>query len=859
MTCSTPTLRQARARRQIWRTAVLLTALIAPTTCPCGESAEKEKTVNTNPPLHTNALAKETSPYLLQHAHNPVNWYPWGSEAFEKAGKEHKPVFLSVGYSSCHWCHVMERESFQNEEVAKVLNDNFVAIKVDREERPDIDAIYMAAVQLITQSGGWPMSVFTLPDGRPFFGGTYFPAEDGFGRMGFRSLLLRVAKLWKEQRKEMQEGAAQLSEAVREQLAVQRIPASKPLNHALLESFVDHMDENSDRLHGGFGARPKFPPSNALLLMLHLAGTDSQSPKGRKLASVSAGLDPRLEHMTRLTLDRMVLGGIHDHLAGGFHRYSTDEKWLVPHFEKMLYDNALLALAYAEASALYAQPEYARVARATCDWVLREMTSPEGAFYSALDADSEGQEGKFYLWSKQELDQVLGADAGLFCSIYNVREAGNFEDEVSGQERGLNILHLAEPLAAHAARLKMSEQALREKVEAAKAKLLGLRAQRARPGLDDKVLTSWNALMIASLARGAVLLQEPRYKEAAVRAAEFLLEHQRTAGATASLPSEERRWLATCRGGQSKLPAYLDDHAFLAVAFLELYKATGEPRWQDEAVSVVALLDKHFADKAGGGCFFTADDHERLLARTKDPTDKAIPSGNGMAAQALVELAVLTGDSRYREAARKLFDEFQGLMEHAPQATESMLLALARYLEATSPFPLREGAGGGAVPSGSKATRGPVTVELLLGQSALRCGAGVPLGLRLNIEKGWHVQAHTEAGAAGGLRFSLSPTPLGSLKALTYPVAETLSAPELGDNLQVYLGTVIAGALLAVSPDAPLGEQSLAVKVRFQACSDQVCQAPADVVLSLRVNVVESSAAVKELNQEVFKDLKLSK
>jgi hypothetical protein len=382
----------------------------------------------------------------------------------------------------------------------------------------------------------------------------------------------------------------------------------------------------------------------------------------------------------------MARGGIRDHLAGGFHRYSTDEKWLVPHFEKMLYDNALLSLAYAEAAALYTSREYARVARETYDWVLREMSSPQGAFYSALDADSEGQEGKFYVWNKQEIDQVLGAESALFCLIYNVSAPGNFEDEVTGRERGLNILHLVEPIADHAVHLNTGEEELLKKMAACRAKLLAARAKRVRPGLDDKVLTSWNALMIASLARGGALLNEPRYKEAAARAAEFLLKHQRTGAG---------RWLATHRNGQSRLPAYLDDHSCLAVAFLELHKATQEPRWLDEAQAVVELLDKHFADRAGGGYFFTADDHEKLLARTKDPTDKAAPSGNGMAAQALVELAILSGESRYRQTARKLFEEFQGLMEQAPQAMESTLLALARYLD-SAPAGQSRGEGGGA-------------------------------------------------------------------------------------------------------------------------------------------------------------------
>lgn len=617
-----------------------------------------------NAPKHTNALAGETSPYLLQHAHNPVNWQPWGSTAFAQARREDKPIFLSVGYSACHWCHVMERESFENEAVAELLNAHFVPIKVDREERPDVDEVYMAAVEIVTQSGGWPMSVFLTPEGKPFFGGTYFPPENRYGRSGFKTLLRQIAMAWKEQRADLLLASEQLSAAVREQLALPRLAASQPLDARLLAGFVERLHEQFDPLHGGFAIRPKFPPGNALPLLLYLQA--HLTPP-----------DPRIRDMLTRTLDQMARGGIHDQAGGGFHRYSTDEKWLVPHFEKTLYDNALLAEAYAAAAVACSNPEYALAARGTYDWALREMTAPEDAFYSALDADSAGQEGKFYLWSKPELEALLGPDAAVFCAIFNVREEGNFPDEATSEYCGTNILHLTEPLAALAPRLQLTEPALRAKVAAWKETLLAARAKRIRPATDDKILTYWNALMIASLARGAALLQEPRYGRAAERAAEFLLRNLRTA---------DGRWLAVCCKGQCKLPAYLDDHASLAVAFLELYSLTRAERWKDEAAAVMKVLEQHFA-AADGGYFFTADDHEQLLARTKNPLDKATPAGNGLAAQALVRLCALTGDNDYRQRADKIFTAFHGLMEHAPAATASLLLAFAQHVLPPAPAP----------------------------------------------------------------------------------------------------------------------------------------------------------------------------
>jgi len=771
-------------------------------------------------PKHTNALAKETSPYLLQHAHNPVNWYPWGEEAFEKAKKEDKPIFLSVGYSSCHWCHVMERESFENEEVAEVLNKNFISIKVDREERPDVDEIYMAAVQLMSQHGGWPMTVFMAADGRPFFGGTYFPPDNRYGRMGFKTLLENVHQVWKSERTDVLKDADRLSDAVREHLAERKIPASLPLDRKLLETTIADLYENFDATQGGFGTRPKFPPNNGLPLLLYLkegVGKDS----------------PRAKTMLTLTLDRMAMGGIHDQLGGGFHRYSTDDHWLVPHFEKMLYDNAMLSRSYAQASATCANSEYARVARDVYDWVLREMTSPEGGFYSTLDADSEGVEGKFYVWERKEIEQLLGADAAKFCDIFNVKAEGNFREEATGHDTGLNILHLTKADAIGADLEKVNEW---------KAKLLAVRIKRVWPGLDDKILTAWNGLMISSLARGSIYLKEPRYKDAAVKAGDFLLKNLKT---------PDGRWLATHRKGQSKLPAYLDDHAFLAVAFLDLFDATGDERWKKEAVETIALLDKHFADPRGG-YFFTADDHEKLLARTKDPIDKAIPSGNGWAGQALVRLSVLTGDKAYLEKAGKLLAEFHGLMERAPQATESLLLALGLYLDAGG-SPIAP-----AAPTEPRAIRGPVAVELLSGASALARGGKTPIAVRFAIGKGFHIQANTEAeNDVAATRFSLNGDALGKLSGVVYPKPDTLKAPELGGEIKVFSKSIVAGALLSVSADAPLGKQMLTVKVHFQACDDKACQAPEDVLLALPVEIVEPGAAVKPENEDVFKKLKL--
>jgi uncharacterized protein YyaL (SSP411 family) len=597
----------------------------------------------------TNRLAHETSPYLRQHRHNPVDWYPWGPEAIARARQLDRPIFLSVGYSACHWCHVMERESFEDSEVARLLNDNFVSIKVDREERPDLDQIYMAAVQALTGQGGWPMSVFLTPDLRPFTGGTYFPPDDRYGRPGFKRVLRTISDWWRSRRGELDRAAADLTDAL-QGLSHPRAAAGE-LGPDLLRHAVADLGRAFDPRHGGFGSAPKFPHPMDLRLLLR--------------AWKRFGDDDAL-HMVRVTLDRMAAGGIYDHLGGGFARYSTDERWLVPHFEKMLYDNALLVPAYLEALQATGEESFREVVEETVGWVLREMTSPEGPFYSTLDADSEGQEGKFYVWTQQEIGQVLGTDdAALFASVYGVEPEGNWE-------HGRNILHRVKTLEQYARLHGLDREELRSRLARMRAKLFEARTRRVRPGLDDKALTAWNGLMIGAVAFGASVLDRPDWAAAATRAADFILTRMRT---------PQGRLLRTwSRGSEPRLNAYLEDYAYLIDGLVTLYQATFEPRWVRAATELAAVMIDQFADDAGGGFFFTAADHEALIARTKDGHDNATPSGNAMAATALLRLAALTGREELRDRAAGTLQAYPGLMAEHPTAMGQMLIALDFYL-----------------------------------------------------------------------------------------------------------------------------------------------------------------------------------
>jgi uncharacterized protein len=597
-----------------------------------------------------NRLAEEISPYLLQHAHNPVHWFPWGPEALGKAKLEQKPIFLSIGYSACHWCHVMERESFENDAIAERLNDAFVSIKVDREERPDLDQIYMAAVQAMTGRGGWPMSVFLTPDLQPFYGGTYWPQTARMGMPGFDQVLEAVADAWRNRRETVVEQASQLTAEIRRAGEMRLEP--RPLQAQTLATAEAAIERAFDHQHGGFGGAPKFPHPMDLRVLLR---------RWRR-----APRDGILKMVT-LTLDKMAAGGMYDQLGGGFHRYSVDDRWLVPHFEKMLYDNALLSAAYVEAYQATGQADYARTARETFDYVLRDMTSPEGGFYSTLDADSEGEEGKFYVWTPAEVQELLGEPAAkTFCYVYDVSEEGNFE--------GSNILNLPKTLDQCAQILGRERTELADELARSRAKLLAVRNGRVWPGLDDKVLVSWNGLMIDSLAYAAGALGEPRYLGAARGAADFIWRDLRPA---------EGRLLHAWRRGEARFDAYLDDYACLANALVTLYEASFEERWIAAAVELADTMLARFADAEGGGFYYTATDHEALIARQKDSQDSSVPSGNAMAATVLLRLGKLCGRADYLEAGQRTLEAFSALMEQHPTAAGQMLIALDLQLGPT--------------------------------------------------------------------------------------------------------------------------------------------------------------------------------
>jgi uncharacterized protein YyaL (SSP411 family) len=595
----------------------------------------------------SNRLAQQTSPYLLQHQHNPVDWYPWGPEALERARAEEKPIFLSIGYSACHWCHVMEHESFENAEIAAALNEAFVCIKVDREERPDLDQIYMAAVQMLTGRGGWPMSVFLTPELQPFYGGTYWPPQPKHGMPGFDQVIAAVAAAWRDRREHAIATAGEIADQMRNMAAPEMEPGELSLD--LIANAAARMEQSFDFTNGGFGGAPKFPHAMDLQLLLRY-----WQRTGRAGAL----------SMVKLTLERMHAGGIYDHLGGGFARYSVDARWFAPHFEKMLYDNALLAGAYLDGFLATGDEAYARVLRETLDYILRDMTDAAGGFHSAEDADSEGEEGKYYLWTPREIAEVIGpVKATRFCQIYDVSEAGNFEQR--------NILHLSQTLAYWAAEFGVNETELRAEMKALRAELLAAREKRIKPGKDDKVLVNWNSLAIDALARAAGALDEPRYLEAAVRAADIILAEMRDANG---------RLLHTWRAGRASLAAYLDDYAGLAGALVTLYEATFDERFLREAMQLADVLLAQFHDPRAGGFFFTAADHEQLLARHKDWQDSSVPSGSALAATVLLRLARLTGNETYESAALETMQSLASLMSESPLAVGQMLLCVDFYL-----------------------------------------------------------------------------------------------------------------------------------------------------------------------------------
>jgi len=587
-----------------------------------------------------NRLIEESSPYLLQHAYNPVDWFPWKDEAFAKAKRENKPIFLSIGYSACHWCHVMERESFENENTAKILNEYFVSIKVDREERQDIDEIYMSAIQAMTGAGGWPLSVFMTPDRKPFFGGTYFPPVDLPGRPSFDKVLLTIAHAWQENREKLIDSAEQITESLAN---IFRQTAKQIVSEEILTAANFQLHKNFDAVNGGFGTAPKFPQTGIIQILLNYwYRTDDHD-----------SLD-----MAEKTLQAMAKGGIRDHLGGGFHRYSTDERWLVPHFEKMLYDQAMIAKVYIHAYQATGNKFYANVAESIYEYVLRDMTDPNGGFYTAEDADTDGKEGSFYIWQMNEIENILGKpNAEIFNKYYGITNKGNFEERK-------NILHINRTIEELAHIFNKKEETIKNIIEESKIKLLAHRNQRPKPGKDDKIITGWNGLMISSLALAGAVLEEKRYIHAAQKCANFILNNL----------IRDNRLMHYCRQGKVVNPGILDDYAFFILSLIDLYQADFDTKWLVHANNLMLQMLQLF-ENPEGGFFMTAKDDEQLFIRANPSFDNPIPSGNSIAAMILLKFGKITSEQSYIECAKSVIDAFSPQLTHAPTLMAFMLCA----------------------------------------------------------------------------------------------------------------------------------------------------------------------------------------
>jgi len=606
---------------------------------PPNTSQQKPKTDHQGKPNH---LIQEKSPYLQQHAFNPVEWYPWGEKAFQVAIKENKPIFLSIGYSTCHWCHVMEHESFEDEEVAKVLNAYFVSIKVDREERPDIDHVYMTVCQAMTGSGGWPLNLFLTPQRKPFYAGTYFPKTARYGNPGFIAILKQIANLWNTGK----ESIIASSEQATKVLQSMNASSGEVLTVETLKQAYEQLRDNYDSLYGGFGSAPKFPtPHNYTFLLRWWKRSNNPMP-----------LD-----MVEKTLDRMGRGGMYDQLGGGFHRYSTDEYWLVPHFEKMLYDQALLAISYLETYQATGKVFYADTVRGVLNYVLRDMTSPEGGFFSAEDADSEGVEGRFYVWTSDEIIKVLGEkDGRIICDYYDVSKEGNFEDNN-------NILHVDKPIDAFVKLEGIGVDEFQKMLGSAREKLFQAREKRIYPHKDDKILTSWNGLMISAFARGAQALDEPKHTRAAVRAADFILSNLR---------ETDGSLLRCYRLGEAFIPAYLDDYAYFVGSLIDLYETTFEVKYLKASLELNKHIIDNFWDEMDGGLFFGGKKNEPLIAQTKEVYDGALPSGNSMALLNILRLGHITGNLDLMKIADRLTSAFSDTINQYPSGYTQFLCAI---------------------------------------------------------------------------------------------------------------------------------------------------------------------------------------
>ncbi|MES9969437.1 MAG: DUF255 domain-containing protein [Candidatus Thiodiazotropha sp.] len=732
-------------------------------------------------PRYINRLILEDSPYLLQHAHNPVDWHPWSDAAFARAKQENKPVFLSIGYSTCHWCHVMEKESFEDTTIAAFLNEHFIPIKVDRESRPDVDQVYMTAVMLLTGHGGWPMSTFLTPQGKPFFGGTYYTPQQ------FTSLLQQVSRLWQERPTDIQEQAEKVAAAVEANNSLEG--QAKALNGSIIDTAVENMQRTFDEIQGGFGQAPKFPREPWLYLLLDQAQRKD---------------DRQALEMLETTLDQMARGGIYDQVGGGFHRYSTDYEWLVPHFEKMLYNQAHLSRIYLLAWRLTGREQFRRVATQTLDYVLREMTLPEGGFYSATDADSEGEEGLFFTWSPNEIEAALAPEeAKLATELYGVTARGNFE--------GRNILHLKQGLEEYAEQQDLEIAPLRLRLDGINQRLLQVRNRRPPPLRDDKIVTAWNGMMITAFAQAAQVLDQPAYRQAAIKAAETVWRHNR---------HEKGRLWRVHLEGQSSIAATQEDYAYLAEALLYIYDLTAEAKWLQRAEELAQALIDRFLDSDNNGFFMSeAETGITAMGRPKDEgSDNAMPSGSSVAIHLLQRLWQRTGKLDYRRLTDALIARFAPSIEGNPISYGYLLTAVANHRQ-------------GELATLAYAAQGGVRIE----------GALIPKGKQLlvnvdiHIPDGWHINSD-QPGVKDliATRMSLSDRAQGwQLGAVSYPEGKRQQLAFQQQPLSLFSGMVRLQASISVEDDNPSASLALPLEVRLQACNDKVCLAPESITLSL--------------------------
>lgn len=800
-------------------------------------------------PAFTNRLSRETSPYLLLHAHNPVDWYPWGPEALEKAKRDDKLIFLSIGYSSCHWCHVMEQKVFSNVDIARYMNEHFVNIKIDREERPDLDDVYMTALSLYlqatgsSQTGGWPLSMFLTPTGKPLGGGTYFPPGEEEGRLGFPTLMKRVLQSWEEKRPELETNAELLTKAVQASSRPRVALEPVKLSPAMVTSIYDRLKAGFDPDFGGFGFnpdnadRPKFPLPTKLALLQYQAGRTG---------------DEQGAAMLYATLDHMAAGGIHDQLGGGFHRYSTDRFWRVPHFEKMLYDNAQLIDVYAEAFRKTRNARYRDVVVGIVEFVFRDLTDPQGAFYAALDADTDGVEGKYYVWSTRDLKAVLSAEElQLARQVYGLEEPPNFELG--------HVLLMPQTLAEIAQEWNVAPSQIERRVLEIKKKLIAARDRRELPALDDKILTSWNGLMIRALANAGAILDKPEYIQAADKAATFILTQMR---------DDKGNLRHTYRNQQATLNAYLDDYAFLCEGLLALQQATGDEKWSNAARRLTDAQLDLFWDAQQKGCYFTSHDHEEILAKTKSAYDSVLPSGNSVTVRNLLRLAAISKQPVYRERAKETLELFTPAFQEFAGGSTNMALALAEYLQ-----PPEQSSAPAATPavrapvrdseiettSGERpAAKRPKTPELVSGDvylsvDRLPAGRTCQVLVHLKIADKWHINANpAQPDYMVPTKVTLKSKRGTKLAQVRYPVGEKLEQPGAETPLSIYSHHADILGVIEVPVSAAGGNEELTVEIKYQACNDKQCLPIKTLTLSLPVPVAKQGEPVKAINAKLF-------